>query len=122
MNEFAKLISFLLHSRTQTHIFHLQTDSFAAHMALNAYYDGIIPLVDGLVESYQGKNGILTGYSNFNLLEYTNIGEVIVYFQGLTNTIEKLRQGIPQDSYIQNQIDTVVELVESTSYKLKFLK
>jgi len=122
MNEFAKLISFLLHSRTQTHIFHLQTDSFAAHMALNAYYDGIIPLVDGLVESYQGKNGILTGYSNFNLLEYTNCGEVIVYLQGLTNTIEKLRQGIPQDSYIQNQIDTVVELVESTSYKLKFLK
>ena len=122
MNEFAKLISFLLHSRTQTHIFHLQTDSFAAHMALNAYYDGIIPLVDGLVESYQGKNGILTGYSNFNLLEYTNVGEVIVYLQGLTNTIEKLRQGIPQDSYIQNQIDTVVELVESTSYKLKFLK
>jgi len=91
-------------------------------MALNAYYDGIIPLVDGLVESYQGKNGILTGYSNFNLLEYTNCGEVIVYLQGLTNTIEKLRQGIPQDSYIQNQIDTVVELVESTSYKLKFLK
>lgn len=122
MNEFAKLISFLLHSRTQTHIFHLQTDSFATHMALNAYYDGIIPLVDGLVESYQGKNGILTGYSNFNLLEYTNCGEVIVYLQGLTNTIEKLRQGIPQDSYIQNQIDTVVELVESTSYKLKFLK
>lgn len=122
MNEFAKLISFLLHSRTQTHIFHLQTDSFAAHMALNAYYDGVIPLVDGLVESYQGKNGIVTGYSNFNLLEYTNCEEVIAYFQGLNNTIEKLRQGIPQDSYIQNQIDTIVELVESTAYKLKFLK
>ena len=122
MNEFAKLISFLLHSRTQTHIFHLQTDSFAAHMALNAYYDGIIPLVDGLVESYQGKNGIVAGYSNFNLLEYTNCEEVIAYLQGLTNTIEKLRQGIPQDSYIQNQIDTIVELVESTAYKLKFLK
>ena len=122
MNEFAKLISFLFHSRTQTHIFHLQTDSFAAHMALNGYYDGIIPLVDGLVESYQGKNGILTGYSNFNLLEYTNLGEVIAYFQGLNNTIEKLRQSVPQDSYIQNQIDTIVELVESTTYKLQFLK
>ena len=45
-----------------------------------------------------------------------------MYYLLLTNTIEKLRQGIPQDSYIQNQIDTVVELVESTSYKLKFLK
>jgi len=120
--EISKFVSYLFHSRTQTHIFHLQTPSYAEHIALQAYYEGIVPLIDGLVESYQGKNGILTGYSNFNLLEYTNCGEVIVYLQGLTNTIEKLRQGIPQDSYIQNQIDTVVELVESTSYKLKFLK
>jgi hypothetical protein len=122
MNEFAKLISYLFHSRTQTHIFHLQTDSFAAHMALNGYYDGIIPLVDGLVESYQGKYGILTGYSNFNLLEYNNCEEVIIYFQSLNSTIEKLRTMIPQDSYIQNQIDTVTELITSTMYKLKFLK
>jgi hypothetical protein len=122
MNEFAKLISYLFHSRTQTHIFHLQTDSFAAHMALNGYYDGIIELVDGLVESYQGKYGILTGYSNFNLLEYNNCEEVIIYFQSLNSTIEKLRTMIPQDSYIQNQIDTVTELITSTMYKLKFLK
>jgi hypothetical protein len=32
--------------------------------------------------------------------------------------IEKNRQMLPQDSYIQNQIDTFVELVESTKYKL----
>ncbi len=117
-----QFVSTLMASRTQAHIFHLQTPSFAAHMALQAYYEGIVPLIDGLVESYQGKNGILTGYSNFNLLEYTNLGEVIAYFQGLNNTIEKLRQSVPQDSYIQNQIDTIVELVESTTYKLQFLK
>jgi hypothetical protein len=122
MNEFSKIISYLLHSRTQAHIYHLQTPSFAAHMALNGYYDGIIPLVDGLVESYQGKYGILTGYSNFNLLEYNNCEEVIIYFQSLNSTIEKLRTMIPQDSYIQNQIDTVTELITSTMYKLKFLK
>jgi DNA-binding ferritin-like protein len=122
MNELPKLISFLLHSRTQTHIFHWQTKSFAEHMALNTYYDEIVELIDGLVESYQGRNGIITGYSNFNLLEYTSCEEVIAYFQGLNNTIEKLRQGVSQDSYIQNQIDTIVELVESTAYKLQFLK
>jgi hypothetical protein len=122
MNEFAKLISYLFHSRTQAHIFHLQTDSFAAHSALNGYYDAIIGLTDGLVESYQGKYGILTNYSNFSILEYKSCEEVIMYFQGLDMTIEKLRKSIPQDSYIQNQVDTIVELVSSTIYKLKFLK
>jgi hypothetical protein len=122
MNEFSKIISYLLHSRTQAHIYHLQTPSFAAHMALNGYYDGIIPLVDGLVESYQGKHGVLTNYSNFNILEYKSCEEIIMYFQGLSMTIEKLRTSIPQDTYLQNQIDTVVELISSTIYKLKFLK
>jgi len=122
MNEFAKLISYLLHSRTQAHIYHLQTPSFAAHMALNGYYDGIVALVDGLVESYQGKYGVLTNYSNFNILEYKSCEDIILYFQGLNMTIEKLRTLIPQDTYLQNQIDTVTELITSTIYKLKFLK
>ena len=122
MNEFAKLISYLFHSRTQAHIYHLQTPSFAAHMALNGYYDGIVDLVDGLVESYQGKYGVLTNYSNFNILEYKSCEEIIIYFQGLNMTIEKLRTMIPQDTYLQNQIDTVTELITSTIYKLKFLK
>ena len=121
-NDFGKLVSYLFHSRTQSHIFHLQTPSFAAHGALNAYYDGIIPLADGLVESYQGKFGILTGYTNFSLLEYTSCEEIIMYFQGLLNTVEKLRMSVPQDTYIQNQIDEVVALITSTLYKLKFLK
>ncbi len=121
-NDYVEMISLLLHSRTQSHTLHLQTESYPEHMALNGYYDGIIPLVDGLVESYQGKYGILTNYSNFNILEYKSCEEIIMYFQGLNMTIEKLRTAIPQDTYLQNQIDTVTELITSTIYKLKFLK
>ena len=35
--------------------------------------------------------------------------------------IEKARKGV-KESYIQNQIDTVQELIFSTVYKLRFLK
>jgi len=42
--DFSSFISHLLASQTQTHIFHLQTDSFAAHKALQKFYEGI----DGL--------------------------------------------------------------------------
>ena len=102
------------------HLWHLQTESYAEHKALNEYYDNIIDIVDGLVESYQGKYGILKGYSNYSILEYNDKNQVITYFEALYTKIEELRMDIP-DSYIQNQIDTVVELVESTLYKLKYL-
>ncbi len=42
MEHCSKLVSYLMHSRTQAHVFHLQTNSFAEHKALNDYYDRII--------------------------------------------------------------------------------
>jgi hypothetical protein len=118
--EFATLISYLFHSRTQTHIFHLQTTSFAEHTALQLYYEGIIPLIDGLVESYQGKYGVVTGYSNFKLVEYKDNNQTIAYLEQLSGAIDQIFNSI-KDTYIQNQLDTVTELVKSTIYKLKNL-
>jgi len=117
-----QFISTLLASRTQAHIFHLQVDSYAAHKALNDYYDGIVDLVDGLVESYQGKYGIIRGYVNVSLQEYQDIEEIINYFSTLEVIISKSREMICQDSYIQNQIDEILALINSTLYKLRFLK
>jgi hypothetical protein len=117
-----QFISTLFASRTQAHVFHLQTNSFAAHKALNKYYDGIIDIADGIAESIQGKYGIITGYSNIDLLEGNDCNEVIKYFTALEMYVERARQTMPQDSYIQNQIDEVVALIVSTIYKLKFLK
>ena len=119
--DFVKLISYLFHSRTQTHIFHLQTQSFVEHMALNVYYDGIIPLIDALVESYQGKYGIIKGYKSYDITEYKSTESTIKYLKDLCGKVEKLRNCC-KDSYIQNQIDTVCELINSTLYKLRFLK
>ena len=117
-----QFISTLFASRTQAHVFHLQTDSFAAHKALNEFYDEIVGITDGIVESYQGKYGIISGYGNIALQEFQNCEGVISYFETLCMYIEKSRQLIYQDSYIQNQIDEVVALINSTIYKLRFLK
>ena len=117
-----QFISTLFASRTQAHIFHLQTPSFAAHKALNDYYDEIVDITDGLVESYQGKYGIITGYGNIALQEYQSCEAIIMYFETLCMYVEKSRGMICQDSYIQNQIDEIVALIKSTIYKLRFLK
>lgn len=120
-NDFAEMVSLLLHSRTQAHILHLQTKSYPEHMALNAYYDGIGDLVDGLVESYQGQYGIIENYKSYDIQNYKSTDATIKYLEGVCDKVSKLRDCC-KDSYIQNQIDTICELVNSTLYKLKFLK
>lgn len=117
-----QFVSTLLASRTQAHIYHLQTPSFAAHKALNEYYDGVVDLVDSFVEGYQGKYGIITGYSNVALLEYESCEAIINYFTILDAFISKTRELVCQDSYLQNIIDEIIMLINSTIYKLKFLK
>ncbi len=117
-----QFISTLFASRTQAHVFHLQTPSFAAHKALNDYYDEIVGITDGIAESYQGKYGIITGYGNIALQEYESCEAIIMFFETLCMFVEKSRQMLPQDSYLQNQIDEVVALIKSTIYKLRFLK
>lgn len=119
--DFTEMMSLLLHSQTQVHAFHLQTESYAEHKALQKYYEGIDDLVDGLVESYQGKYGILKGYKSMDMNDWKSTQDTVKYMGNLCSQIEDLR-GCCKDSYIQNQIDTVCELINSTNYKLRFLK
>jgi hypothetical protein len=119
--DFSEMISLLLHSRTQAHTLHLQTKSYPEHMALNGYYDGIGDLIDGLVESYQGQYGIIESYKSYDIVSYKSTEATTKYLQDLCKKINSLRDCC-KDSYIQNQIDTVCELINSTVYKLKFLK
>jgi hypothetical protein len=120
-NSFVQLASKVLHSRNQVHIFHLQTKSFAEHKALNDYYDGVLDLFDSLVESYQGKHGIISNYKCDGFEDYSGGEQVINYLKSLDKDIESLRKSI-KESFLQNQIDTIQELIYSTLYKLRFLK
>ena len=119
MEQFGILIGTLLQSRNQAHIYHWQTKgmgSYAAHTALGTYYEEIVDLVDSLVESVQGRYGIVTGYKMAGNIRED--GNYVTYFEAICKFVETTRQQVPQDSYIQNQIDTIVELIETTKYKL----
>jgi hypothetical protein len=120
-SDLVDMIATLLHSQTQVHIFHLQTKTYSEHKALQNYYEGIDGLVDGIVESYQGKYEIIAGYKTIKTVDYKSTEQVISYFKELDENIEKNRTSV-KESYIQNQIDTVQELIYSTLYKLRFLK
>jgi hypothetical protein len=119
--DFIEMVSLLFHSRTQAHTLHLQTKSFAEHSALGGYYDEIGDIVDGLIESYQGKYSIIKGYKKYDIEDYKDTTTTVNYFKDLYSKVEDLRDCC-KDSYIQNEIDNVCKLLNSTLYKLRFLK
>jgi len=117
-----ELASVLMHSRTQAHIFHLRVKgpgAFAAHLALQGYYEGVLPLLDGLVEGYQGKNDLVEFANVDSIDNNATIENVIKYFDKLIALVEKLRKDSTlQDSFFQNEIDNIAMLIYSTKYKL----
>lgn len=117
MDKCALFAATLLHSATNTHFFHWETDSFSKHMALGAYYDGIVDLVDQFVEAYMGKYGKITKFPNV----YHQPKEPISYIESLIRFVGEARQDLPQDSELQNLIDEIADLLNSTAYKLRFL-
>ena len=119
-----EMVSKLFHSETQVHMFHLQTksqSSFAEHMALGGFYDEIGDKLDALIESYQGKYDIVKGYKSFPFEDYKSCEQLISYFKDLADMVAKNRKSI-KESYIQNQIDGIEELIYLTLYKLRNLK
>jgi len=117
-----QLASLFLHSRTQAHTFHLGVKgigSHSAHVALGDYYSEIGEIIDGLVESYQGKFGLIKFQPVSGLDTNCDIKNIIGYFEKLCSALDKLRQDEKlQSSYLQNQIDNIEELLYSTKYKL----
>ncbi len=111
----------LLNSVTTAHIFHFQSRNFSQHMALGEFYNGIGDLVDAFVEAFQGKYGLLTSYPATADLFATQ--DPIAYLTYLKDEVATLRKanGFPQDSELQNEIDNIANLINSTLYKLKFL-
>ena len=116
----AKFISVLLHSREQAHIFHLQTTSYAAHKALQGYYEDIVDLIDTYVEAYQGRYGILTGYTPASQIYEESA--TLKYFMGLLTFVDELREELPTDGELNNTVDEISGLISGTIYKLRFLQ
>ena len=106
----------LMNSRTQAHAFHLTTSSFAEHKALQAYYEGIVPLLDAWAEAYMGKYGRLRRVS-LNKRFIKDPTKARAYFKSLLSRVKAIR--LPRgDSYLKNIQDEITALIRSTLYML----
>jgi chloramphenicol O-acetyltransferase len=116
----ADFIGMLFLARDVAHSVHLNTRSYAKHVALNTFYDEIVDFADKFAEAYQGKHGLIGPISLMNARKTANI---LDFLQDQVEEIEKCRYEVcdKTETALQNIIDEIVGLYLSTIYKLKFL-
>lgn len=119
--EVNSLFGKLFEARQVAHQVHLQTDSYAAHKALNGFYDDLLDLVDSLIETFQGQYGIVEKYEVKN----SNIdkNEIVNYLEETAKIVLAGHKAFSEkDTHLHNIVDEIVSLFYSTIYKLKYLK
>lgn len=116
-NEF---VGQLFLARDLTHSVHLNTRSYAKHVALNGFYDGIVELADKFAEAYQGRHGLIGQITLPSVRKTSNVTE---FLQSQMGELESVRYEVcdKADTPMQNIIDEIIGLYLSTLYKLKFL-
>jgi len=95
--------------------------SYAAHIALGGFYEGLHGHADTLVEGYQGVSEKLLSYKDSPIRTLDTVSDGVWYLRDLYNSITKL-QGMLPYSEIVNNLDLVKDSINSTKYKLLFLK
>jgi hypothetical protein len=107
-------------ARDVTHSAHLNTRSYAKHIALNEFYDGVIDFADKFAEAYQGKYGLIGPIS---LMSAKKTNNVVEFLEGQLADLEKMRYKVvdKECTPLQNIIDEIFGLYYTTLYKLKFL-
>lgn len=116
----ADFVGMLFLARDVTHSVHLNTRSFAKHMALQGFYEEIVDLADKFAEAYQGKYGLIGPIS---LMSAKKTSNVVEFLQDQVDEIEAERYKVVDKDCtpLQNIIDEIVGLYLSTLYKLRFL-
>jgi hypothetical protein len=85
---------------------------------LDTFYNSIIDLADGYAESYQGRYGIIKTFPEMRI-DFVSCIEII---KTTRDWIDMNRVNCGSFSELQNSIDNIVELCNSTLYKLTNLK
>lgn len=104
----------------RAHMWHLNTTSYAHHMALNDYYQELPALVDSFIEGCSAYHGVMkpTGTQYTFDSEETSIDGIEQFLYIMVQVHSDL-QKYPG---LQNTLEAMMSLTESTLYKLRNLR
>lgn len=120
----AACVSELMNAATSIHKLHLKvkgTGSYAAHKALNELYDALPGHADDLAEGFQGAAEKLLDYKEVAPRVLNSVEEGLSYIRDMIKMVSALQEKMPY-SEIVNDLDTIKSTLNSTKYKLLFLK
>lgn len=118
MKSETSIAGLLFKARNDAHITHLMNKdrTMATHKALEAFYDAVVDLADGFIET----SLVWYPVDDICVEESCCIKNPVQYFKNLYAQIEKLR-GQYKESFLQNQIDEMQTLISETIYRLTYM-
>lgn len=98
---------------------HLRTAKYSKHVALNDFYEEMPELVDALIEAWMGANGKkIKGYEN--ILQSSNMN-TLAYLKELKKVVSQGYDLMSENEELKSHLDDIMELINSTLYKVKEL-
>ena len=117
-----ELIARVFYTRNVAHFEHWRAKgegSFAKHMALGEFYDGVIDALDPLVEAYQGAFELIGGIP----APEAHKGDILKLLESNAAWIEENHEEICKGNRaVANLIDTLTSVYLSAIYKLRNLR
>jgi hypothetical protein len=113
-----------MNARNSFHKLHLKVTgegSYAAHIALGEFYDGLPGHADTLIEGYQGVSEKIINCKDVSPRTLDTVSDAVAYLRDIYAMVNKL-QGMLPYSEIVNNLDLVKDSINSAKYKLIFLK
>lgn len=116
-------IAMLFAVRDYAHRQHLAVSgpgSFAAHEALQKFYEPLVDLIDELVETCQGRHGLMI---NIPTVDLGSEAKPVDTIRATVGWLEEHRaEAFGEDSALQNIVDEIVALHLRTIYRLENLQ
>lgn len=102
-----------------SHIWHLTTDQYSEHEALEEYYHSLLDFTDTYIEAAIANEGGMSCETSYSLemVPYCNMLDEIYSFK---DTLVSHKAKISEDSQ-QNIIDDMITITDELLYKLKNL-
>ena len=115
-------LDMMFHSADQTHLWHLQTKSYAVHMALNGYYDAIRDEADRFAEACMGYKDIrLKAVGGLKFIPYKDTDQITTHLDGICKYCNDLYGEISGEKggeHLLAIVDDVKECIAKTKYLL----
>lgn len=117
-----ELISKVFTTSRQAHLAHWKTSSYAKHMALGDFYDGVLEPLDDLVEDYQAAFGKVDEVCVKEFCTPSSDDDILSTLKEDIKWINKSRDKICKNiTALENILDGISDIYLKTIYKLENL-